>query len=150
MMIVYCCRSGSAGAVGTTAGGVGFIGDWDRTFRAIDLKTGKRNPDALTVNADAHPLMSRMHRPDPKRPPDRQDKRSVVSLEPDQWDQWLNGTVGQAEELIMSTPGVKYVTTVVGYSLLSQVTNTYSAFFFITLEHSISTQGNQKSEENLH
>jgi HAE1 family hydrophobic/amphiphilic exporter-1 len=40
----------------------------------------------------------------------------------------------QAEELIMSTPGVKYTTTVVGYSLLSQVTNTYSAFFFITLE----------------
>jgi HAE1 family hydrophobic/amphiphilic exporter-1 len=40
----------------------------------------------------------------------------------------------QAEEMIMSTPGVKYVTTVVGYSLLSQVTNTYSAFFFITLE----------------
>ncbi|MGV0975226.1 MAG: efflux RND transporter permease subunit [Azonexus sp.] len=41
----------------------------------------------------------------------------------------------QAEELIQSTPGVKYVTTVVGYSLLSQVTNTYSAFFFITLEN---------------
>ena len=40
----------------------------------------------------------------------------------------------QAEEMIMATPGVKYVTTVVGYSLLSQVTNTYSAFFFITLE----------------
>ena len=40
----------------------------------------------------------------------------------------------EAEEMIMSTPGVKYTTTVVGYSLLSQVTNTYSAFFFITLE----------------
>jgi hydrophobic/amphiphilic exporter-1 (mainly G- bacteria), HAE1 family len=40
----------------------------------------------------------------------------------------------QAEELIMSTPGVKYTTTVIGYSMLSQVTNTYSAFFFITLE----------------
>ena len=25
----------------TTAGGVGFIGDWDRTFRAFDVKTGK-------------------------------------------------------------------------------------------------------------
>ena len=25
----------------TTAGGVGFVGDWDRTFRAFDLKTGK-------------------------------------------------------------------------------------------------------------
>ncbi|MGB8147941.1 MAG: multidrug efflux RND transporter permease subunit [Azonexus sp.] len=41
----------------------------------------------------------------------------------------------QAEELIMSTPGVKYVTTIVGYSLLSQVTSTSSAFFFITLEN---------------
>jgi len=25
----------------TTAGGVGFVGDWDRTFRAFDLKTGR-------------------------------------------------------------------------------------------------------------
>jgi len=40
----------------------------------------------------------------------------------------------QAEDLIMSVPGVKYTTTVIGYSMLSQVTNTYSAFFFITLE----------------
>ncbi|MDR2549932.1 MAG: multidrug efflux RND transporter permease subunit [Desulfobulbus sp.] len=40
----------------------------------------------------------------------------------------------QAEELIMNTPGVKYCTSVIGFSLLSQVTNTYSAFFFITLE----------------
>ncbi|MBS1227921.1 MAG: transporter, hydrophobe/amphiphile efflux family [Proteobacteria bacterium] len=40
----------------------------------------------------------------------------------------------QAEELIKSTPGVQYTTTVIGYSMLSQVTNTYSAFFFITLK----------------
>ncbi|MEF8767883.1 MAG: multidrug efflux RND transporter permease subunit [Candidatus Accumulibacter phosphatis] len=40
----------------------------------------------------------------------------------------------QAEEMIMGVPGVKYVTTVVGYSMLSQVQNTYSAFFFITFE----------------
>ena len=40
----------------------------------------------------------------------------------------------QAEKMIMSTPGIKYCTSVIGYSLLSQVTNTYSAFFFITLE----------------
>ena len=25
----------------TTAGGVGFVGDWDRTFRAFDVKTGR-------------------------------------------------------------------------------------------------------------
>jgi len=40
----------------------------------------------------------------------------------------------QAEELIMAVPGVKYTTTVIGYNMLSQVQNTYSAFFFITLE----------------
>jgi HAE1 family hydrophobic/amphiphilic exporter-1 len=40
----------------------------------------------------------------------------------------------KAEEIIMKTPGVKYCTTVVGYSLLSGVSNTYSSFFFITLE----------------
>ena len=39
-----------------------------------------------------------------------------------------------AEEMIMKVPGVKYTTTVIGYSMLSQVSNTYSAFFFITLE----------------
>ena len=40
----------------------------------------------------------------------------------------------QAEEIIMKTPGVKYCTTVIGFSMISQVQNTYSAFFFITLE----------------
>ncbi|MEW6441173.1 MAG: multidrug efflux RND transporter permease subunit [bacterium] len=38
------------------------------------------------------------------------------------------------EKAVMETPGVEYCTTVVGYSLLSGVTNTYSAFFFITLK----------------
>ncbi|HSD95071.1 MAG TPA: multidrug efflux RND transporter permease subunit [Syntrophales bacterium] len=40
----------------------------------------------------------------------------------------------KAEEIIMKTPGVKYCTSVVGYSMLSGVANTYSSFFFITLE----------------
>jgi HAE1 family hydrophobic/amphiphilic exporter-1 len=40
----------------------------------------------------------------------------------------------QAEAIIMKTPGVKYCTSVVGYSMLSQVSNTYSGFFFISLE----------------
>jgi HAE1 family hydrophobic/amphiphilic exporter-1 len=35
----------------------------------------------------------------------------------------------------MKVPGVQYTTTVVGYSMLSQVTNTYSAFFFVTLKN---------------
>jgi len=38
------------------------------------------------------------------------------------------------EEMIRKTPGVQSVTSVVGYSLLSGVQNTYSSFFFITLK----------------
>jgi HAE1 family hydrophobic/amphiphilic exporter-1 len=40
----------------------------------------------------------------------------------------------QAEDIITNTPGVKYCSAVLGYSMLSQVQNTYSAFFFVTLE----------------
>jgi HAE1 family hydrophobic/amphiphilic exporter-1 len=39
----------------------------------------------------------------------------------------------QIEEIMMKTPGVEYVTTVVGMNMLSGVTNTYSGFFFVTL-----------------
>ncbi len=40
----------------------------------------------------------------------------------------------QVEEIMKSTPGVQYYTTVEGFSLLSQVQSTYSAFFFVTLK----------------
>lgn len=40
----------------------------------------------------------------------------------------------QIEKTVMATPGVQYVTSVVGLSLLSGVSNTYSGFFFITLK----------------
>jgi hydrophobic/amphiphilic exporter-1 (mainly G- bacteria), HAE1 family len=40
----------------------------------------------------------------------------------------------EIEQIMMKTPGIEHVTTIVGYSLLSGVTNTYSGFFFITLK----------------
>jgi len=40
----------------------------------------------------------------------------------------------EVEKIVMDTPGVQYVTSVVGMSLLSGVTNTYSAFFFVSLK----------------
>ncbi len=40
----------------------------------------------------------------------------------------------QVEEILKNTPGVKYYSTVVGYSMLSGVYNTYSSFFFISFE----------------
>ena len=41
---------------------------------------------------------------------------------------------GDIEKILLKTPGVKYVTTVVGFNLLSSVQATYNGFFFITLE----------------
>ncbi|MGD9017409.1 MAG: efflux RND transporter permease subunit [Desulfobacterales bacterium] len=40
----------------------------------------------------------------------------------------------EVEKIVMDTPGVEYVTSVVGMSLLSGVTNTYSAFLFVSLK----------------
>ena len=40
----------------------------------------------------------------------------------------------EAEAILKETPGVKYYSSIVGYSMLSQVQNTYSGFFFVTLE----------------
>ena len=40
----------------------------------------------------------------------------------------------QAEKIILGTPGVQYCTTATGFSMLSYVRNTYSAFFFIRLK----------------
>lgn len=54
----------------------------------------------LTINADEHPLMSRMHKHDPKLPPDQQDKRSVVPIELADVDQWLYGTQAEAVQLL--------------------------------------------------
>ena len=54
----------------------------------------------LTLSADAHPLMSRMHKPDPKRGPTEPDKRSVVPFKIEDVDQWLFGTVDQAAGLM--------------------------------------------------
>ena len=54
----------------------------------------------LTINADAHPLMNRMHRPDPKRPPNMQDKRSVIPIALGDVDAWLTAPSEQAVDLM--------------------------------------------------
>ena len=58
----------------------------------------------LTINADAHPLMSRMHRPDPKRSPQLQDKRSVIPIETADLDTWLAAPVNEAQTLLRLAP----------------------------------------------
>jgi putative SOS response-associated peptidase YedK len=64
----------------------------------------------LTLHANSHPLMSRMHRPDldPETkqplPFEQQDKRSVIPIEQADVDQWLAGTVQEAQELLRLAP----------------------------------------------
>jgi len=41
---------------------------------------------------------------------------------------------GKVERILMQTPGVKYTTSAVGFSLLSFVNTSYSGFFFVTLD----------------
>jgi len=77
----------------------GLAGLWNTW---IDKQSGEvfESYTMLTVNADDHPLMSRMHKPDPKFPPDQQDKRSVVAIEQADVEQWLSGSVGEVMSLI--------------------------------------------------
>ena len=58
----------------------------------------------LTLNADAHPLMRRMHKPDPALPPDRQDKRSVVVLRAQDEAAWLHGSPAEAAAVVGLAP----------------------------------------------
>jgi putative SOS response-associated peptidase YedK len=58
----------------------------------------------LTINADAHPLMRRMHKPDPALPPDGQDKRSVVVLRPEDEAIWLHGCPAEAAAVVGLAP----------------------------------------------
>ncbi|VTU14378.1 hypothetical protein RA8CHR_00561 [Variovorax sp. RA8] len=78
----------------------------------MDKVTGEEHESytMLTLNADAHPLMGRMHRPavDPKTklvlPLQLQDKRSVIPIEAADFDQWLEGAVEHAQLLLKLAP----------------------------------------------
>lgn len=86
----------------------GLAGLWDETH----LATGEvlQSYTMLTMHANSHPIMSRMHRPElgpaTKRPLPfaRQDKRSVIAIEHADVDQWLAGTVQEAKELLQLSP----------------------------------------------
>ncbi len=81
----------------------GLAGLWNTW---TDKETGEvvESYTMLTINADAHPLMNRMHRPDPKRAPDQQDKRSVVSIPAEDVDLWLSAPVPEAAKLLQLAP----------------------------------------------
>lgn len=87
----------------------GLAGLWNRW---VDRHTGaaRESYTMLTLGANQHPLMGRMHKPerDPQTglelPAHLQDKRSVIPIERGDVDQWLAGTVEQALQLVRLAP----------------------------------------------
>lgn len=80
--------------------------DWvdQKTAEIVDSYT------MVTVNCDTHPLLNRLHKPvrDPKTkeilPMSKQDKRSLVHIDPANWDTWLRGPADEAYELLKPQP----------------------------------------------
>tara|TARA_B100001105_G_C22389990_1_gene443896 strand:- start:1463 stop:2224 length:762 start_codon:yes stop_codon:yes gene_type:complete len=73
----------------------GMAGLWNTW---TDKETGEvvESFTMITLNADHHPLLSRMHRPDLTREATLQDKRAVVPLAPSAFEVWLQGTTEEA------------------------------------------------------
>lgn len=65
-------------------------GLWDETHRG---ETVLHSFTMLTINADAHPLMQRFHKPG-------DEKRSVVVLQAEQFDDWLHADHEQAAAML--------------------------------------------------
>jgi putative SOS response-associated peptidase YedK len=68
-------------------------------WRAWEEPDGRRvcSFTQLTVNADAHPLLSRFHRPG-------DEKRALVPLDPAQWDDWLHCRDYDAARRMLALP----------------------------------------------
>lgn len=71
-----------------------------------DPQTGElvANYTMITCNCDGHPLLARLHKPDPNLQADQQDKRAVIHIDKADWNTWLYGTVEQAVALIKPSP----------------------------------------------
>jgi len=78
---------------------LGLAGLWNTW---INQETGElvETYTMLTINADDHPLMRRMHKPDPHDP----EKRMVAVLAPEDQQTWLFGTPAEAELVIRQWP----------------------------------------------
>ncbi|KWD62380.1 hypothetical protein WL68_19460 [Burkholderia cepacia] len=50
--------------------------------RVYEYRTERHTMAMITVNGKGHPIFSRMHKPE-------DEKRAVVILHPDDWEEWL-------------------------------------------------------------
>ena len=75
-----------------------------------DPATGEIVPSFTmpTINVDHHPLLSRLHKPDHALPPQAQDKRAIVPLNPASWQTWLHGSADEAWDLLQPLPADEF------------------------------------------
>lgn len=71
---------------------MGIAGLWQR-WRDPQTGAVMASFTMLTINADAHPLLSRMHKPD-------DEKRTPVVLAPEHFDAWLNARPDSARQYL--------------------------------------------------
>lgn len=84
-------------------------GLWDEW---VNRETGELIPNftMITCNCDDHPLLNRLHKPVRDQetgeilPMERQDKRSLIHIAPEHWEQWIHGTQDDALALIKPQP----------------------------------------------
>lgn len=77
-----------------------------------DPETGEVVPNfaVITRNCTGHPFLGRLHKPelDPKTkrpiPPEKEDKRSLVHINPVNWTKWLTGSQDEARQLLILQP----------------------------------------------
>ena len=75
---------------------MGLAGLWDKW---LDKTTGEvvHSFTMLTINADTHGLMRNFHRPD-------DEKRMVVVLPQERYEDWLTATLPEAKSLLLPYP----------------------------------------------
>lgn len=66
-----------------------------------ETKQGQASFSMLTLNADAHPILNRLHKPD-------DEKRSLYIVPADEYDLWLGATPGEARAMLMLLPPERF------------------------------------------
>ena len=64
----------------------------------------------LTLNADTHRIFKELHRPEPKRPPEKQHRRMVVILilNQDACEAWLNAPADRSFDYLRQYPADRF------------------------------------------
>jgi HAE1 family hydrophobic/amphiphilic exporter-1 len=63
--------------------------------------------------------------------------------------QRTDATMKRVDDILMRTEGIQYVTTVAGYSMLSQTSSTYTGFYFISLKPWEERKGRANTAANM-